>query len=688
VVVMRAKPVRMLLLPGLVFLLVVGAGWSLAQAHGNKKTPAHKRARTALGQPQRQRLTPRPDQALEDNDSDQAAKPDRTKQQAKPAKPAKRARTASSAVTVTTHPPASVNLSAGWRSVPDPSNLGVAEDWGQGGGEAQPWQPVQMPNDFNATVAGAPNSGTVAWYETEFTGPLLTPGRAWRIAFESVRRNAQVWLNGYNIGSNSDPYAPFSLPATTLLPGQKNLLIVRVDNIRNRDTLPEDWWDWGGIMGPVTLEPVGRLTLTNLGVMPELSCRYRCGDLLVQGKLSSRTLGSLASDVVVTVTAPNGASSTSHHHVSKLGANGATQLNFRVPVRRPVALWSPRSPALYRVRVDVVAGGRVEQTQSLKVGMRSVEVHKGLLYLNGRRLWLHGASIHEDIAGHGAALTDADIATIVSELKAVGANVTRTHYLLSPRLLDALDTAGILVWAQAPVDHADRALRSSRGRANALRLLSSTLLGDRNHPSVMVDSVGNELSPNPDATPGTKRYLLEATALARQLNPTLPVGLDTYCYTGYPAQKIYSQLNVLGISHYFGWYTGPPGHSIVNFNGLRPFLILAHKRYPNLAVTVSEFGAEALFDGPATTKGSYAFQSNYIQQTFGVLDRLPFMNGAIYWTLREFAVGPNWTGGVTLPAGMVPDGIHHKGLIAYGGAPKPAFAVAQRLFGVTPSFVK
>ena len=92
-----------------------------------------------------------------------------------------------------------------------------------------------------------------------------------------------------------------------------------------------------------------------------------------------------------------------------------------------------------------------------------------MLYLNGRRLWLHGASIHEDIEGHGAALTDGDIDTIVSELRSVGANVTRAHYLLSPRLLDALDAAGIMVWAQPPVDHADPALRTGAGRTAALR---------------------------------------------------------------------------------------------------------------------------------------------------------------------------------------------------------------------------
>ena len=359
---------------------------------------------------------------------------------------------------------------------------------------------------------------------------------------------------------------------------------------------------------------------------------------------------------------------------------------LRVPIRGRPALWSPGSPALYSVR-SRRRGRSVEQVSSLNTGLRTVQVRRGVLYLNGRRLWLHGAAIHEDIDGHGAALTDADIATIVSELRAVGANVTRAHYLLSPRLLDALDAAGIMVWAQAPVDHADPVLRSAGGRARALALLRSTLIGDRNHPSVIIDSVGNELTPTPDTVAGTRSYLQQAIPLARRLNPGIPVALDTYCYPNYPAQKIYGKLDVLGISSYFGWYTGPRAHSIASFGELRPFLQLSHRRYPKLALAVSEYGAESLFDGSASTKGTYEFQSDYIEDTLGVLNGLPFMNGSIYWTLREFAVAPGWTGGATLPAGATPDGIHHKGLIAYDGQAKPAFAVTQQLFARTPRFV-
>lgn len=602
--------------------------------------------------------------------------------------PGKSATKAGPAPAATVRPPAPVELTRGWRWLPDPHNLGVAEDWGQGGGADLPWQLVELPNDFNAGGPEAASAIPVAWYEVEFTGPPTTDGRGWDVAFESVRRNARVWLNGREIGSNADPYAPFSLPASSLMPGRRNVLVVRVDNIKGPAALPEDWWNWGGIMGPVTLVPVGRLKLSELAVMPALGCGFRCGELVVQGRLSSRGRGRLPAQIVVTVSSPHGGSWTARHGVAPVAPGAAVGVNFRVPVRRPVALWSPARPDLYRVQVDAVAGGRVEQTETLHVGMRRIEVRGGILYLNGRRVWLHGASIHEDVQDRGAALSDGDINTIVSELRVAGANITRAHYLLSPRLLDALDQAGIMVWSQPPVDHADAQLRSSAGRARAMALLRSTLIGARNHASVVIDSVGNELTPNPDRTPGTRAYLTRAIALARELNPGVPVALDTFCYPGYPAQRIYSKLDVLGISHYFGWYTGPAGHSVTDLSSLEPFLLQAHARYPKVALAISEFGAEALFEGQASIKGTYGFQSQYLEQTYRVLDRLPFMNGAIYWTLREFAVAPGWTGGVTLPPGLSPDGIHHKGLIAYDGTVKPAFTVAQRLFEQAPAFAR
>ncbi|PZS11996.1 MAG: hypothetical protein DLM64_05735, partial [Solirubrobacterales bacterium] len=84
----------------------------------------------------------------------------------------------------------------------------------------------------------------------------------------------------------------------------------------------------------------------------------------------------------------------------------------------------------------------------------------------------------------------------------------------------------------------------------------------------------------------------------------------------------------------------------------------------------------------------YEFQSGYVRRTVGVIDRLPFMNGEIYWTLREFAVNPGWNGGAALPPGAAGDGLHHKGLIAYDGTEKPAFALAEQLLAGTPAWAR
>jgi len=587
-------------------------------------------------------------------------------------------------------PPASIPLNGGWQFLPDPGNVGLRRHWGQGATAGLPWSPVAIPNDFNPALTQASYAGTVGWYQIRFTGPLTPADRSWTLYFEQVRRHAEVWLNGRELGTNSESYVPFSFHAAGLRPGAPNLLVVRVDNVGRANGFPEDWWNWGGITEPVTLQPVGRVALAGLGVMPSLGCSNHCGDVVVEGTLRNQWVSTLHPAIVVKIRSPDGSVITSRHDGPSIHRGASARFTFRmpVPVHGAGDLWSPQSPALYQVQVQTVVSGRVEQADALKVGMRTVKVRGGILYLNGHRLWLHGAAIHEDMPGRGAALTDGDIDTIVSELRSAGANITRTHYLLSERLLEALDAAGIMVWTQPPVDHADLGLQSASGRTHALALLKATILGTRSHPSAIVESVGNELSPTADTTPGTRAYLEQAIPLARKLDPTAMVALDTYCYTHFPAQRIYSKLDVVGISDYFGWYRGRPGHSIADFSGLEPFLKMSHARYPGQAIVVSEFGAEGLYHGSTAVKGTFEFQTNYLQETLDVLDRLPFMNGSIYWTLREFAVSPGWVGGADLPKGYMPGGLHHKGLIAYDGSEKPVFSLAAKAFSDPPSFAR
>lgn len=589
---------------------------------------------------------------------------------------------------VARNPPQPIALTQGWQYLADPTNIGLADNWAHGGATTLGWAPVSIPNTFNTTISASADKGSVGWYRVVFRGPPAASDRAWDVSFQEARKVTDAWLNGRYLGQNSDPYVPFTFPARSLRPDAANQLIVRVDNRLLPGHVAEDWWNYGGIVRPVSLEPVGRIELDNLGVMPQLGCNYRCGDLLVVGTLTNHSPSSLSPSLTVKVTTPGGGVTSTVSGADSIAPGYSRRVSFHVPVRGPLQLWGPGHPYLYRVSVATRAQDRVEQFNRMQVGMRSVHVTNGVLYLNGHRLWLHGASIVDDTPGHGAALTSADIDATVAGLKSLGANITRAHYVLSSAMLDKLDQAGILVWNQPPVYHYDAALATAPGRAAALRMLEQTIIAARNHPSVVINSIGNELSPTPNTTPGTLSYLRQAIPLARRLDPMAPVALDIYCYPGYPPQPIYSKLDILGINDYFGWYQGPPAHSVASFAELTPFLTEQHARYPRQALVISEFGAEALYSGLPAVKGTYQFQTDYVRNTISVLNTLPFMSGSIYWTLREFAVRPGWRGGLTPPLPAPPTGLTHKALISYGDVAKPAFSVTQHLFADPPYFAR
>ncbi|MEA2219016.1 MAG: beta-galactosidase [Solirubrobacteraceae bacterium] len=580
-------------------------------------------------------------------------------------------------------PPAPVPLAQGWQYAPDPGDQGVAANW-QSGRFGSAWQPTTVPHVFDPRPLPRLFNGTVGWYRVGFVGPATPAGTGWSLRFEQVRRTARVWLNGREIGSHLDPYTPFELPATGLLAGRPNLLVVRADNRRPPGTR-EGWWNWGGITRPVSLVSRGPVVLHDAGVLPRRTCTgATCRwETIVDGWLENRSARPQRPDVRLTLRSPDGTISTGGASPRMLRPGERVRVRYTVPVRGAPKLWDPEHPRLYDATVRTLVGGRVVQMDPLRIGLRTVSVVNGALRLNGRVLDLRGASIQEDTPGRGPALTDADIETTVQELKSLGANVTRAHYLLDERLLRRFDEEGILVWSQAPVYHRDAMLRTPGQRSFELDDVRNTILSARNHPSVITHSVANELSPQPDEVKTTRLWMRNAAALARDLDPTLPVSIDVLSYPGVPRQRTYDAFDMLGINSYYGWYEGKPDRSTANLADLEPYLRAMHAKYPRQALVMTEFGAEANEAGPADVKQTYAFQSRYLEQNLDIIDRLGFMGGAIYWTAREFAVKPHWDGGAQP---LVRDSIHNKALIAYDGTPKPAFKVARAAFRATPLY--
>lgn len=605
-------------------------------------------------------------------------------------------------------PPRQRMLSSGWEmrvepAAPAPPQEAPPEETApEGAGPAAPataaglaaqapgeWRRTTVPSVFDARALPSLYPGTVRRYRLRFEGPATPRGFSWLLRFESIRRNAAVILNGRRIGRNVDPYTPFSVEARGLRPGRQNELVVIVDGRKNPD-LPEGWWNWNGIVRPVELVPAGPAHVEDLGTLSRVRCRGPArgcrAELLLDGMLERRAARSIAPALDVRLRAPSGRVVTRSFRLPRQRSKERrVQLSLRVPAPE---LWSPDAPRLYTAQIALRERGRVVQRERRRVGLRSVEVKQGHLWLNNRRIQLRGASIHEDMPGSGAALTGADMDRLVADLKDLGANVTRAHYLLNERLLARFDRAGILVWSQAPIwqrDHGAQLLRRPKERERALLTVRRTVTAARSHPSVLTHSVANELTFTPDDKPGTERFLLAAQAQARDLDPTLPISLDIKGRPGYAEQFTYHSFDMIGLNQYFGWYRW-----VEDFDLLEPYIRELRDLYPGKAIVMTEWGAEGrpeLANAPADLKGGYPFQTFHAQRTLDVIDRSPALSGAIYWTLREFEIYPGWTGGAGRRSPQYgPNTRHNKGLITYEGERKPVFNLLRDRFRATPLY--
>ena len=612
-------------------------------------------------------------------------------------------------------PPRPIPLNSGWEvreersapAEPQPPPPDESEEGQEASGPAglvpraaqvvERWRSVRVPSVFDPDARPELFGGSVKVYRLRFTAPSTRAFR-WAVRFEQARRRTIAHLNGRRIGISIDPYTPFEFEAKGLQPGRVNTLTVEVDSRRD-PRVPEGWWNWGGITRPVSLVPRGRVNVRDLALLSDVTCKgqaRRCrAKVLVDGSLSklpdSRLRGRRGRPgalrqptISVRLRSPSGRVTTKRltPRGSSRGSRGLGHLAMGVPAPK---LWSPERPQLYRARVAVSYRGTVQQVRNMQIGLRSVKVKRGLLYLNNRQIQVRGASMHEDMPPNGAALSGFDMDTMVRELKEVGANITRSHYVLSEALLRRLDRAGIMVWNQAPVwqrDHGANLLRYTRERARAVAQVDRTVKAARSHPSVITHSVANELSFTPDRRPGTRRFLITASERARKLDPTIPISLDIKGRPGFAEQFSYQRFDMLGINQYFGWYPW-----VADFNTLDPYLREMRDNYPNHALVMTEFGAEGRPDmagAPADQKGSYGFQTMHVARTLGVVERMPFLSGAIHWTLREFEIFPGWGGGA--PTGPGRNTRHHKGVVTYAGERKPAWNVLRDEFVRTPLY--
>jgi beta-glucuronidase len=573
-------------------------------------------------------------------------------------------------------------LGGTWLYRPDFADVGLAQRW-QNDGSTSGWSLVTVPNSYNAgDYSNLSMNGYVGWYRRDFTLPanafssrVPTAARRWLVRFESVNFAATVWLNGHELGIHDGAYLPFEYYLTNLHAGV-NRLVVRVDDRRTAGDLPPGpgggWWNYGGLLQEVYLRAVARADIQNVIVRPLLPCPTCAATIQEQATIYNPT----GSPQTVRLNGSYGGRSLIFGETT-IAPHGTWTPQASVTIAHP-QLWAPGHPFLYKASFalsepnGVGLGGYVTYS-----GVRSVTIVGGHLELNGRLLDLRGVDLHEQDLAEGAALDTAHLRKLVSMVRSVDATLIRSHYPLDPQIMDMADRDGILIWAEIPVWRvASAELAQPSVVAAAHALLTKNIETNQNHPSVLLWSVANEL--DTPATAAETRYLAGAAKLAHKLDPTRPVGMAISDWPGVACQRAYGPLQVLGFNDYFGWF-GAGGGATDDRNQLSPFLDSFRACYPNKALFISEFGFDGNRNGPVEERGTYQFQASTTAYHLDVFATKPWLSGAIYWLLQDFANGPGQTGGN--PLGSPP--FVEKGLFNLQGQPKPVFSVVRAIYRAT-----
>jgi beta-galactosidase len=390
------------------------------------------------------------------------------------------------------------------------------------------WQEVQIPHDWVSTLPYAKEAShshgyktvgykypetSVGWYRKTFKIGNEDLGKRLMLRFDGIFRNAQIWFNGFYMGTEPSGYATQIFDITPYIKyGEENLICVRADA-----SLEEGWfYEGAGIYRDVWLEKSAEVSVAPFGtfIYAELSKPYSMAKLCIETEVCNSTLKSQQCEIVQRLLDAGG---------KEIGKSEAITLNLMskqtksckqsITVERP-HLWNITDPYLYQVETVVIQNGKVTDTYKTTTGIRQIafDAEKGFL-LNGEQVKLKGVNLHQDHAGVGSAIPDALQAWRIQQIKKFGCNAYRSsHNPMTPAMLDVCDREGILVIEEN---------RLMGINEEHLRLLERMIKRDRNHPSIIMWSDGNEEWGLENTVQGTR--LAEAMReYTRLYDPTRP----------------------------------------------------------------------------------------------------------------------------------------------------------------------
>jgi len=503
---------------------------------------------------------------------------------------------------------------------------------------ASGWKKVNLPHDWVVdlpydslashshgykTVGYQYPETSVGWYRKTFTIPSQDLGKHLFLQFDGIFRDARIWVNGFYVGHEPSGYTTQVYDITDYLNyGGENLITVRVDA-----TLQEGWfYEGAGIYRHVWLNKTAPLHVAPFGTFVHSSLDKNFQKAILTVETTVENSGLLSTDYHLKQILSDSAG-VEVAHCTMEGKTLLPKEEYLSSVKMEVShpkLWSADSPYLYTLSTEVYQGDRLVDFYTTITGIRQIDFDaaQGFL-LNGKSLKIKGMNMHQDHPGVGTGIPDALQLYRIRQLKTIGCNAYRSsHNPMTPEMLEVCDREGVLVIEE------NRLMGVNKEHLN---LLERMLKRDRNHPSIILWSVGNEEWGIESREAGL-RIAATMREFCHRIDSTRPV---TAALSG--GNQLLKSLDVIGYNYIFQ-------------NPVEYY----HKQYPHWKALGSEetsgAGTRGIYDNDFSNGHMAAFNLspygadsifNVIGRGWKFYDERPYLGGIFYWTGFDYRGEPN-----------------------------------------------
>lgn len=583
------------------------------------------------------------------------------------------------------------------------------------------WRTLDLPHDwaiegdFMATApsgaSGGALPGGIGWYRKHFNVTKADKGKKLFIDFDGVYMNAKVWINGHELGQRPYGYSSFRYDLTPHLNyGGDNVVAVRVDN---SDQPNSRWYSGCGIYRHVYLVSTDNVHVSHWGTWVNAEVQASGAAVFkLDVELDNETGKSKKVTVVNTLLDASGKAVGSSSSAVKLPAGASRKAVSQSMTLKSPQLWSMERPYIYKVRTQVKVGGKVVDEYYTNTGVRSFrfDAEKGF-FLNGKNMKINGVCQHHDMGCLGAAVNEDALYRQLKMLRDMGANAIRcSHNPPAPELLNMCDTMGLIVMDESFDMWHRRKTKNDYARFFdkwAERDLTDLVRRDRNHPSILMWSIGNEVleqwsSADADNLTAEQANLIlnaghDASTLAkdgeelspnsiltrnlcniiRRLDNTRPITAG--CNEPDPGNHLFKSgaLDIIGFNYHHEWVKDVPK----NFPG-KPFIFsesvsaLQTRDYymmPSDSVRKAPQEWWMPYTDPSFQCSAYdnmhASWSSTHEQTWDVVKHNDFVGGQFIWTGWDYIGEPT-------PYGF-PARSSYFGIIDLAGMPKDVYYMYQ-----------